>query len=180
MRAGAARGVWQAVLLWTLILVLGLCLVYPIVLTVRGGLAADPPSRTGWTLEHILLVFQDPTRVAGIVNSLTIASGTTVLAILIGFPLALLGAGRRFPGKGIVSALVLAPLVLPPFVGAIGMRAILGRQGALATLLGVDLDVFGDGRKFTVIEAKRIMTFLDLPKHGGLDALEIIYANEIN
>lgn len=27
-------------------------------------------------------------------------------------------------------------------------------------------------RKFTVIEAKRIMTFLDLPKHGGLDALE--------
>ncbi|MDO0824476.1 DUF6125 family protein [Desulfosporosinus nitroreducens] len=29
-------------------------------------------------------------------------------------------------------------------------------------------------RKFTVIEAKRIMTFLDLPKHGGLDALEII------
>ena len=27
-------------------------------------------------------------------------------------------------------------------------------------------------RKFTVIEAKRIMSFLDLPKNGGLDALE--------
>ena len=32
------------------------------------------------------------------------------------------------PGKSLVSALVLVPLILPPFVGAIGLRAILGRS----------------------------------------------------
>jgi len=159
MKAGASRRLWQASLLWAIVLALGVCLLYPILLTVRGGLAADPVNGTGWTLEHIRLVFQDPSRVAGIVNSLTIAAGTTALAIAIGFPLALLATGRRFPGKGIMSALVLAPLVLPPFVGAIGMRAILGRQGALATLLGIDLDVFGEGRLVGVIVVEALALY---------------------
>jgi hypothetical protein len=35
----------------------------------------------------------------------------------------------------------------------------------------VELDAMA-WRRFTVIEAKRIMAFLDLPKNGGLDALE--------
>lgn len=159
MRAGAARHAWQNVLLWSLVGVLGLALLYPIALTVRGGFAADPATGTGWTLDHLLLVFQDPTKRGGLLNSLTIAAGTTTLATLIGFPLALLAAGRRFPGKGLMSALVLAPLVLPPFVGAIGMRAILGRQGAMATLLGIDLDVFGQGRIPGVIAVQALALY---------------------
>lgn len=159
MRAVRARTVWHAVLLWSLIGLMALCLLYPIGLTVRGGLAADPTTGRGWTLDHIRLVFQDPTRVAGLRNSLTIAAGTTCLALAIGFPLALLATGRRFPGKAVMSSLVLAPLVLPPFVGAIGMRMILGRQGALATLLGVDLDVFGQGRMLGVIVVQALALY---------------------
>lgn len=174
MKAGAARTLWQSVLLWTIVLALGLCLLYPIALTVRGGLAADPVTGKGWTLDHLRLVFQDPSRVAGILNSLTIAAGTTMLATLIGFPLALLATGRRFPGKGIMSALVLAPLVLPPFVGAIGMRMILGRQGALATMLGVDLDVFGQGRLLgvMVVEALALYPIIYLNASAALANLD--------
>ncbi len=174
MKAGAARAAWQTAILWALVLLLGVCLVYPIGLTVRGGLAGDPVAGTGWSLDHIRLVFQDPTRVAGLLNSLTIAAGTTTLAMLIGFPLALLATGRRFPGKGIVSALVLAPLVLPPFVGAIGMRMILGRQGALATLLGMDVDVFGQGRLIgvMVVEALALYPIIYLNSSAALANLD--------
>src|SRR5205814_5282316 len=49
-------------------------------------------------------------------------------------PLAVLSVRYNFPGKGLVSALLLVPLILPPFVGAIGMRQILGRYGALTGL----------------------------------------------
>ena len=39
-----------------------------------------------------------------------------------------------FRGKGIANSLLLVPLILPPFVGAIGMRQILGRFGVLTSV----------------------------------------------
>jgi iron(III) transport system permease protein len=40
-----------------------------------------------------------------------------------------------FPGKGLLNGLILIPLVLPPFVGAIGMRQLLARFGSINLLL---------------------------------------------
>jgi iron(III) transport system permease protein len=131
--------------------ILLLLLVYPILLTLRGGFYADPGKRTGFTLDHLLLVFQDPRTLTGLLNSFMIAACTTTLAIIIALPLALISANFKFPGKGLFSALVLVPLILPPFVGAIGMRALLGREGTLNTLLGTDWDILGDARVLGVI-----------------------------
>ncbi len=69
-------------------------------------------------------------------------------------PLALLARRYDFWGKAAVSGLLLVPLILPPFVGAIGMRQILGRFGVLtavaehAGLVGADAPVnwFGSAR----------------------------------
>ncbi|MEX0876285.1 MAG: iron ABC transporter permease, partial [Phycisphaerales bacterium] len=65
-----------------------------------------------------------------------------------GLPLAVLSARFSFPGKKILNASILVPLILPPFVGAIGIRALLGREGALNAMLGTDWDVLGGGAKF--------------------------------
>lgn len=139
------------VLLGLCLSILLLLLVYPILLTLRGGFYADPTKRTGFTLEHLLLVFQDPRTLSGLFNSFFIAACTTTVAILIAVPLALISANYKFPGKGIFSALVLVPLILPPFVGAIGMRALMGREGSLNTLLGTDWDILGNARLLGVI-----------------------------
>ena len=40
-----------------------------------------------------------------------------------------------FPGKGLLNGLILIPMVLPPFVGAIGMRQLLARFGSINLLL---------------------------------------------
>lgn len=137
------RNAVQYALLWSLIAALAIALVYPILLTVRGGLAADIATKEGWTLDHILLVFQDPTSRGALLNSLMIATGTTTLACLIALPLAVLAANYKFPGKGFFNALVLVPMILPPFVGAIGVRAILGREGSLNAMLGTEWDILG-------------------------------------
>lgn len=126
-------------------------LVYPILLTVRGGFYEDPGSRTGFTFEHLLLVFHDPRTLRGLLNSLRIACLTTFSATLIALPLALLSAGYRFPGKRLFSAAVLVPLILPPFVGAIGVRALLGKAGALGALTGLDADVLGTAKLWGVV-----------------------------
>ena len=151
---GPARYLRRAshtLLLCACVAVMGLLLVYPILLTVRGGFYADPGARTGWTIRHLLMVFEDPRTLRGLTNALKIAVMTTTAAIAIALPLSILGAKYRFPAKGFFSAMVLVPLILPPFVGAIGMRALLGREGALNALLGTHMDILADAKILGVV-----------------------------
>ena len=64
-------------------------------------------------------------------NALKRLSGRVVLAALIALPLAVLSDRFVFPGKALLGSLVLVPMILPPFVGAIGIKAMLGQAGAV-------------------------------------------------
>lgn len=146
-----ARRFWQYLLMAGCLFVLLAFMVYPVLLTVRGGFYEDPALRTGFTTEHLVMVFQDPRLVRSLLNSLMIATATTILATLIAVPLAMLSARHTFPGKSLFNAAVLVPLILPPFVGAIGMRAILGRAGALNAILGTEWDVLAEAAVLGVV-----------------------------
>lgn len=135
-------------LLLVLLALLMVTLVYPIYLTVRGAFIAHdgPNGADRVTLTPFLLLFEDPALVRGLFNSVWLALASTTLSILLALPLAIVAARFRFPGKGIFNAIILVPLILPPFVGAIGMAAILGREGALNSLLGTELDILGKAK----------------------------------
>ena len=120
--------------LWSIFALLAVVLIYPIWLTVQGGFTSVQPGG-GFTLWHVLEVFRDPDLRAGILNALLIATCTTFLATVVSMPLAIIAARHDFPGKGVFAALVLIPLILPPFVGAIGVKHILGRYGSLNTFM---------------------------------------------
>ncbi|HED53344.1 MAG TPA: iron ABC transporter permease, partial [Phycisphaerales bacterium] len=149
------RNLTQYGLLSITLLILGTFLILPIFLTVRGGLIETVQTAQGestrWTLQHVALVFANPLYREGLINTFLIACAVTSLATLISLPLALLSARYTFPFKPVFNAMILVPLILPPFVGAIGMRAILGRQGMLNALLGTDFDVLGRARIVGVI-----------------------------
>ena len=103
------------------------------------------------TLEPLVLVFKDRRTIEGLANAAIIAVCTTTLAMLLALPLAIASARYRFPGKGLFNAAILVPLILPPFVGALGMRAILGRAGAFNALFDTDVDILGSARLIGVI-----------------------------
>lgn len=124
-----------------LLAVLGAFLIWPILLTVVYGFQRPDGA---FTAEYLLSVFQDRVWMQGLGNSLRIAVCTTILTLCIAMPLALLSARYNFRGKGVVTSILLVPLILPPFVGAIGARAIFGRAGALNALL-TNLGVLGEG-----------------------------------
>ncbi len=151
MSARTLRNLIQYGLLLAILLMLTVFLLYPIGLTVRGGFAEDIATGKGWTLDHLILIFENPTRMAGLVNAFKIALATTALCIIISLPLAVLSARYTFPGKKLLNASILVPLILPPFVGAIGIRALLGREGALNALLGTDWDVLGVAKFWGVV-----------------------------
>lgn len=136
LSARVTRGLWHYGLLAFCISLFVLFLLYPIFLTVKGAFVVDPKDpNSPLTLQNLSLVFQDPSLRAGLFNSFKIAACTTTLATLIALPLAMLSASYRFPGKSFFNAIVLVPLILPPFVGAMGVRAMMGRQGAINALL---------------------------------------------
>ncbi len=105
-----------------------------------------------FTLRYLFGVFQNPIYAEGLRNSLMIAIGTTSLTILIGLPLAWISARFDFAGKRWLTALLLLPMILPPFVGAIGFQQIFGQYGALNALLRLGpVDWLGRGRYFGVV-----------------------------
>ncbi|HVZ94312.1 MAG TPA: iron ABC transporter permease, partial [Phycisphaerales bacterium] len=146
-------------LLLVLFVVLGALLLYPIGLTVRGGFAADASTGTGFTLRHITGIFADPVLREGLLNSVLIATTTTILSTVIALPLAVLAANHKYPLKGLWNALILVPMILPPFVGAIGVKAILGRAGALNALLGTEWDILGAGRFWGVCAVQALYLY---------------------
>jgi iron(III) transport system permease protein len=128
-------------------------LLWPIYRVVEVGFVGIPASGSGaaagaemghFTLGYVKAVFLDPDLRRGLLNSAVIAVCVTLLCMLISIPLAMLSVRYDFRGKSLATALLLVPLVLPPFVGAIGLRQILGRFGALSGL-AQDLGLVADG-----------------------------------
>ena len=128
---------------FSLLAVLAAALVYPMWEVLRGGVRVDGE----WTLYFVGHVFAQPEYRDGLVNSFGIAVATTVLVVAISLPLALVASRFDFRGKALLSGVVLLPMVLPPFVGAIGLRQILGTYGGSLNLLLQSLGLL-DGDHF--------------------------------
>jgi iron(III) transport system permease protein len=106
-------------------------LVWPLAWVIRGGFLEDG----GFTLRFLAGVFRNPVYVEGLIRSLWIAVGTMTLVLLIAVPLAWMASRYQFPGKPLFQALLLVPMILPPFVGAIGFQQIFGVYGSFNVLL---------------------------------------------
>lgn len=120
----------------------------PLWMVVQGGFIVNGE----FTLKYLAGVFQNPIYAEGLFNSLKLALGTTGLVTLIALPLAFLSNKYDYPGKGLLGSMVLVPMILPPFVGAIGFQQILGQYGALNALFGLGpVDWLGRGQYWGVI-----------------------------
>jgi iron(III) transport system permease protein len=105
---------------------------WPVLQILKGGFVdADG----NLTFAYLFALLGDPTYVGGLRNSFLLACASTLLALLIALPLAVVSDRFVFPGKGLLGSMVLIPMILPPFVGAIGIKQIFGQYGALNAVL---------------------------------------------
>ena len=70
-----------------------------------------------------------------ILNSFRLGMVTTLATTLLSLPIAHFLVRYDFRGKGLLNGLILVPMVLPPFVGAIGMKQMFARFGSINLLL---------------------------------------------
>jgi len=92
--------------------------------------------------------------------SLVTATAATVIALLVGVPLAWVLARAEFRGKNLLRALVTLPLVLPPVVGGVALLFALGRRGFVGQYLD---QFFGITLPFTTTGVVVAETFVAMP-----------------
>jgi len=89
-------------------------------------------ARASWLMAFFLMASFDWHPV---ILSLQVAAAALVLAFLTGVPAALVMARRYFPGKDVLEAIFLLPLVLPPVVTGYALLVLAGKQGPLGQWL---------------------------------------------
>ena len=110
---------------------LGLFLVYPVWVMLSGAFSGTE----GFSLQYFSILLSSPLIREACINSFLIALAATAGAFLLALPMAHIMTRYVFPGKSLLSALLLLPMVMPPFVGAIGLQQILSKYGVLNSFL---------------------------------------------
>jgi iron(III) transport system permease protein len=111
---------------------LGAFFFWPLAESLRGAFMTPNGELT---LTYFRLLLENPVYVEGFQNALAVAAATTAVASLAGIAAAIANDRWNFPGKALLSALIPLPLIVPPFVGALGVKQLLGQTGALNALL---------------------------------------------
>lgn len=154
---------------FTVLALFAVFFVYPAGMVVKQ--AFEGPE--GFTLKFFSAVFENPIYREGLWNSFALGMASTVTALLIAFPLALIGHRYDFIGKPALGVLVLAPMILPPFVGAVGVKQMLGVNGAFNAAL-IDLGLMNPSAPFDWLAEGR---FAGIVMMIALNLYPILYMN---
>ena len=132
-------------------------------------------ARVPWSELPTLLaddVVTDALRLS-LVTSLTV----TLIAVVLGIPLAWMLARLDFPGRSLVRGLVTLPLVLPPVVGGAALLFALGRRGLVGAPLNEATGLLLPFSTWGVVVANTFvaMPFLVITVEGALRNLDQRY-----
>ena len=119
-------------------------LFYPLGFTLaKAFIVSDRTGGSRFTASVFLLMLTDPANWELILNSINLALAVTLFTTLLAVPMAWVMNRYEFPFKGLTTGFLLVPLVLPPFVGAVGMKQIFARFGSINLLL-LDSGMIGE------------------------------------
>ena len=144
----------------------GAFLIYPLIGLLGGAFfLTDAQGHKTFTLSFFQLLIENRLYRLSLINSFEIALLATAFTALVSIPLAVVFTRFRFPGRGWLRPALLAPLILPPFVGALGIKHIFARFGALNLLLA----------KVGIISLAHPIDWLGASGFTGIVILEVLH-----
>lgn len=172
LRADASPGQVVAALL-----VAAFLLAFLIVPVGRVFVVAFQAPDGSFTLVHFADFFRTSIFIESFWNSLYVASMSVVVASVIAVPLAILLARYRFPGTALIATLGVLPLVMPPFVGAVAMQLVFGRNGTVNLLLmdwfGIRLDLMDGLNGVVFVQSLHYFPFILMNLSAALSNTDI-------
>ena len=122
----------------TITLILGLItlffvifLIYPLLYVFKESFWIDGK----FNLSFFKLMVTDPNIRELVINSFKIGVIVTLMTSVVSLPLAYFLTRYRFPARNILRSVILIPMIMPPFVGALGMQKFFGNYGSINMLL---------------------------------------------
>ena len=106
-------------------------LIYPLLYIFKAAFWIDGR----FTLTYFQLMVTDANTRALVINSFKLGVFVTLTTTLVSLPLAYFFTRYRFPGRRLMQGVILVPMIMPPFVGAIGMKMFFGQYGSVNMLL---------------------------------------------
>jgi len=109
--------------------------------------------------------------------SMVASIAATVIALVLGIPLAWVLARVEFPGRALVRAIVTLPLVLPPVVGGAALLLALGRRGLIGDVVYETTGLLLPFSTWGVVVATTFvaMPFMVITVEGALRGLDLRY-----
>jgi molybdate transport system permease protein len=105
--------------------------------------------------------------------SLRVASLATILTVAAGVPIAWLLARRHFPGRDLIGAALLTPLVLPPTVLGYYLLMLIGRRGPVGRLLsGWNIELAFTWRAAVLAAAVGSIALLIKTAQAGFESID--------
>ena len=148
---------------------------WPVIQTVRGAFF---DAGGNFTLDYILEIGRNRVYLEGLQNAFLLAVASTTLTVALSVPLAWIADRFDFPAKRALLALVLVPMVLPPFVGAIGLKQILGEYGAFNAAL-THLGLLHNGQTIDWLGGSRNGRFWGVVLLNTLHLYPILFLNVV-
>ena len=164
---------WTIVTL-VIVIVFALFLVYPLFSLFASGFK-DPDTQQ-FTLANFAKFFQKKYYYRTLWHSFLVTSCTTVLAVIIGAPLAYFTTIYKVKCKGLVDILIIISMLSPPFIGAYSWIVLGGRSGVItkffSEVLGIETpSVYGFGGILLVLTLK-LYPYIYLYTKGALKKVD--------
>ena len=155
-----AAGVAALILVY---LALPLFVIVPLSFSDQSYLSFPP---TGWSTKWFVGIAQNPVWMHAAINSLIIGVPTALLSMILGTLAALAVTRGGLASAGLVSVLVVAPMMLPHVILAIGLYPVLLKLGVLGTYVGA---IIGH----TIIGVPLVFITVNAALAGYSDSLEL-------
>ncbi|WP_428642955.1 ABC transporter permease [Roseibium sp.] len=97
--------------------------------------AFQDPNTGALTLQNFGDFFRSSLFRSSFVNSFYVSAMSVVVATFLALPLAYITTRFNFGGSALIQSIGVIPLIMPPFVGAIAMQLLFGRNGTVNLLL---------------------------------------------
>ena len=163
---------------WTYItlimaLVFAIFLVYPLF---SLFLSSFKDVKTGeWTLNNFIRFFTKKYYYSTLINSFIVTISVTLLAVLIGTPLAYCMKMYNLKGKRAIEILIIISMMSPAFIGAYSWILLLGRNGVITKFfesIGINIPtIYGFGGILLVFSLK-LYPFIFMYVYGALSKID--------
>ena len=158
-----------------IIIVFAIFLIYPLLSLFLDGFKE---SKSGvWSLMNYIQFFSKKYYISALINSFKLTISVTVIAVLIGVPLAYFMSFYKIKGKGVLEVLFIISMMSPNFIGAYSWILLLGRNGSvtkfLEKALGISMpSIYGFAGMLLVFSLK-LYPFIYIYVSGALKKIDV-------